>query len=154
MRNFNSLKVSTFAGSKIDAVDCLELNPANDFTKWENIYLKELHALEFKESLGNILLFEDDSIRLWNLKLNARERMPFLRHNKNYSWISENNALLKSRFGNGRISLIRVNEGDTQYIENSGKDYINDLENLGPTPAVFKVLEYKHAFHHLLPILN
>lgn len=135
-------------------MDCLELNPAHDFTKWENNYIEELHSLEFKESLGNMLLFEDDSIRLWNLKLNSGERMPFLRHNRNYSWISENNALLKSRFGNGRISLIRVNEGDTQYFENAGKDYINDLENLGDTPVVFKVLEYKHKFHDLLPILN
>ena len=138
----------------METVECLELNPAHDFTKWENTYIEELHALEFKESLGNILLFEDDSIRLWNLKLNAGERMPFLRHNKNYSWISENNALLKSRFGNGKISLIRVNKGDTQYFEHSGKNYINDLENLGETQAIFKVLEYKQEFHDLLPMLN
>lgn len=135
-------------------MDCLELNPAHDFSRWEENYIKELHTLEFKESLGNMLLFEDDTIRLWNLKLKGGERMPFLRHNKNYSWISETDAVLKSRFGNGRIALIRVNEGDTQYIENSEKEHINDLENLGKAPAVFKVLEYKHKFHDMLPVLN
>ena len=92
--------------------------------------------------------------RLWNLKLEPGERMPFLRHNKNYSWISETDALLKSRFGNGRISLIRVNEGDTEYLENVDKGCINDLENLGENPVLFKILEYKHRFHDLLPILN
>ena len=135
-------------------MDCIELNPAHDFTKWEEKYLRELNLLEFGKALGNMLLFEDPSIRLWNLKLQARERLPFLRHNKNYSWISESDAILKSRFGNGRISLIRVKKGDTMYLENSSKDYINDLENLGPTPAIFKVLEYKHEFHDLLPIAN
>ena len=135
-------------------MDCLELNPFHDFTNWEEKYVKELHILEFRESLGNMLLFEDDSIRLWNLKLDVGQRIPFLRHNKNYSWISETNAVLKSRFGNGRISLILINKGETKYFENSDKNYVNDLENLGETPAIFKVLEYKQNFHDLLPILN
>lgn len=135
-------------------MDCFELNPEYDFTKWEENYLKELHLLEFKESLGNMLLFEDSNIRLWNLKLEAGERMPFFRNNKNYSWISETNSVLKSRSANGKICLLRISEGDTEYHENSGKDYINDLENLGENPAIFKVLEYKHKFHDLLPMLN
>ncbi|MFK7814302.1 MAG: hypothetical protein AB8B59_17520 [Maribacter sp.] len=135
-------------------MDCLELNPVNDFTKWEAAYIKELHSLEFKETMGNMLLFEDDSIKLWNLKLDKGERMPFLRHNKDYSWISETDSLLKSRFGNGRISLIRVTKGETKYLENAGKNYINDLENIGDTPVVFKILEYKDAFHDMHPMLN
>lgn len=135
-------------------MDCLVLNPPHDFSKWEQKYVQELEALEFKESLGNSLLFEDDAIKLWNLKLEAGERMPFLRHNKNYSWISESDALLKSRFGNGKISLIRINQGDTEYFENLKKEYINDLENIGETTAVFKVLEYKKSFQDILPLLN
>lgn len=135
-------------------MDCLELNPAHDFTQWEEHYIKELHALEFTENLGNMLLFEDNSVRLWNLRLDQGQRMPFLRHNKNYSWISETGALLKSRFGNGRISLIRIEKGDTEYFEHSEKNYINDLENLGKTPAVFKILEYKQEFKDLMPSLN
>ncbi len=124
-------------------MDCLELNPPYDFTKWESEYIKELHSLEFKENLGNLLLFEDDTIKLWNLKLDKGERMPFVKHNKDYSWISENDAILKSRWGNGRISLIRINQGDTEFFENDTKNYINDLENLGNHPIVFKILEYK-----------
>ncbi|MDT0607800.1 hypothetical protein [Croceitalea rosinachiae] len=127
-------------------MDCLELNSANDFTKWEEKYIKELHSLEFKDALGNMLLFEDDTIKLWNLKLNKGERMPFVRHNKDYSWISESDAILKSRWGNGRISLIRVSQGDTEFFENSEKNLINDLENLGNGPVVFKVLEYKQIY--------
>ena len=135
-------------------MECLELNPKDDFSKWEDKYIKELQFLEFNESLGNMLLFEDNMIKLWNLKLEAGQRMPFLRHNKNYSWISETDAILKSRFGNGRISLIRVSQGDTDYFENANKSCINDLENLGEGPALFKILEYKHRFHDLLPALN
>ncbi|MEM1339987.1 MAG: hypothetical protein AAGF96_19670 [Bacteroidota bacterium] len=135
-------------------MDCLVLNPSHDFSKWETQYIEELATLEFKESLGNSLLFEDNAIKLWNLKLEVGERMPFLRHNKNYSWISEADALLKSRFGNGKITLIRVKQGDTEYFENREKEHINDLENIGETPAIFKVLEYKGSFQDILPILN
>ena len=135
-------------------MDCLELNATNDFTNWEPAFIKELNSLEFKDTLGNMLLFEDDSIKLWNLKLNKGERMPFFRNNKDYSWISETDALLRSRFGNGRISLIRIGKGETKYIENSGKNYINDLENIGETPVIFKVLEYKNKYHDLHPMLN
>ncbi|GMN12073.1 hypothetical protein MTsPCn9_08940 [Croceitalea sp. MTPC9] len=135
-------------------MDCLELNPANDFAKWEPSFIKELRLLEFKETLGSMLLFEDDSIKLWNLKLEKGERMPFLKHNKDYSWISETDALLKSRFGNGKIALIRVEKGDTKYHENFGKSRINDLENVGETPVIFKVLEYKDRFHDMHPMFN
>lgn len=135
-------------------MDCLELNPAHNFTQWEEHYIEELKSLEFKETLGNMLLFEDDSVKLWNLKLDKGERMPFLRHNKNFSWIAETNAILKSRSGNGRISLIRIEKGDTEYFEHSKKNYINDLENLGKNPAVFKILEYKREFKDFLPSLN
>lgn len=135
-------------------MDCLELNPVRDFTKWEANYIEELNLLEFKESLGSMLLFEDDSIKLWNLKLEKGERMPFWRNNKDYSWISETDALLKSRFGNGKIALVRIAKGETKYQENSGKNYINDLENIGETTAIFKVLEYKDRLHHIHPVLN
>lgn len=135
-------------------MDCLELNPVHDFTKWEANYIEELNLLEFKESLGSMLLFEDDSIKLWNLKLKKGERMPFWRNNKDYSWISETDALLKSRFGNGKIALVRIAKGETKYQENSGKDYINDLENIGETTAIFKILEYKDRLHHIHPVLN
>ncbi len=135
-------------------MECTELNPAKNFKNWEPNYINELRSLQFKEHLGNKLLFEDDSIKLWNLKLDHGERMPFLKHDKNFSWIAENDAILKSRFGNGRIALIKIKQGDTEYFEHSHKDYINDLENLSKNPVVFKILEYKNEFHDMLPILN
>lgn len=135
-------------------MDCFELNPAHDFSQWEEDYIDELKTLKFKESLGNTLLFEDSSVKLWSLKLDQGQRLPFFKHNKNYSWISETGAILKSRFGNGRISLIRVEKGDTDYFEHLEKNYINDLENLGNTQAIFKIIEYKKEFGDLLPSLN
>ena len=135
-------------------MNCLELNPAHDFSTWEKTYVEELIALEYKEALGNTLLFEDKAVKLWNLKLDVGERMPFCRHNKNYSWISESNALLKSRFGNGKIALITFSQGDTDYFAHQDKERINDLENIGETCAIFKVLEYKQRFQDVLPLLN
>lgn len=128
-------------------MNCLELNPPNDFSKWEDKYIKELKSLDFKESLGNILVFEDETIKLWNLKLHKGERMPFVKHNKDYSWVSETDAILKTRCGSGRILLLKVEEGDTMYFENSQKNPINDLENLGDDTAAFKIVEFKEILN-------
>ena len=84
-----------------------------------------------------------------------RTKMAYNNSNhKSPNRLLETDALLKSRLGNGRVNLIWVNKGDTKYFENSGKDYINNLENLGETMILFKVLEYKQGFHDLLPLLN
>ena len=48
-----------------------------------------------------------------------------------------------TRYGNGKIDMIKLNQGDADYFENRGKNYINDLENIGEYAIVINILEYK-----------
>ena len=116
-----------------------------NFDPWEQEKIDELLHQEIKESLSNRLVFEDDSIKLWDLRLLPGERLNFRRHNTNYGWVCTTGGLLITRYGNGKIDMVKLNQGDTEYFENRGKDYINDLENIGEDMVVINILEYKHT---------
>jgi len=121
----------------------VELNPMGNFDPWEQEKIDELLHQEIKESLSNRLVFEDETIKLWDLRLLPGERLDFRRHNTNYGWVCTTGGLLITRYGNGKIDMVKLNQGDTEYFENRGKSYVNDLENIGEDTVVINILEYK-----------
>ncbi|NVN18345.1 hypothetical protein GUA46_08325 [Muricauda sp. HICW] len=123
----------------------VELNPVGNFDPWEQEKIDELLHQQIKESLSNRLIFEDESIKLWDLRLLPGERLNFRRHNTNYGWVCTTGGLLITRYGNGKIDMIKLNPGDTEYFENIGKNYVNDLENIGEDLVVINILEYKQT---------
>lgn len=126
-------------------MQCVELNPVGNFDPWEQEKIDELLHQEIKESLSNRLVFEDESIKLWDLHLASGDRLSFRRHNTNYGWVCTTGGLVITRYGNGKIDMIKLNSGDTDFFENRGKDYINDLENIGEHTIVINILEYKQT---------
>lgn len=123
----------------------VELNPVGNFDPWEQEKIDELLHQEIKGSLSNRLVFENEVIKLWDLKLLPGERLNFRRHNTNYGWVCTTGGLVISRYGNGKIDMIKLNPGDTEYFENRGKNYVNDLENIGEDNLVINILEYKES---------
>lgn len=123
----------------------VELNPLGNFDPWEQEKVDELLHQEIKESLSNRLVFEDESIKLWDLCLLPGERLNFRRHNTNYAWVCTTGGLMITRYGNGKIDMVKLNPGDTEYFENRGKNHVNDLENIGENPVVINILEYKRS---------
>ncbi|MDF0705848.1 hypothetical protein [Flagellimonas okinawensis] len=126
-------------------MQCVELNPTGNFDPWEQERIDELLHQEIKNSLSDRLVFENDGIKLWDLRLLPGERLSFRRHNVNYGWVCTTGGLLITRYGNGKIDMIKLNQGDTEYFENKGKNYVNDLENIGEDTVVINILEYKHT---------
>jgi len=41
--------------------------------------------------------------------------------------------------------MVKLNAGDTEYFENRGKSYVNDLENIGEDTIIINILEYKET---------
>ncbi|MER3317133.1 hypothetical protein [Flagellimonas sp.] len=123
----------------------VELNPVGNFDPWEQEKIDELLHQEIKGSLSNRLVFENEVIKLWDLKLLPGERLNFRRHNTNYGWVCTTGGLVITRYGNGKIDMIKLNPGDTEYFENRGKNYVNDLENIGEDTLVINILEYKES---------
>jgi len=130
---------------KLNRMQFVELNPVGNFDPWEQEKIDELLHQEIKGSLSNRLVFENEVIKLWDLKLLPGERLNFRRHNTNYGWVCTTGGLVISRYGNGKIDMIKLNPGDTEYFENRGKNYVNDLENIGEDTLVINILEYKES---------
>ena len=130
---------------KLNRMQFVELNPVGNFDPWEQEKIDELLHQEIKESLSNRLVFENEVIKLWDLKLLPGERLNFRRHNTNYGWVCTTGGLVITRYGNGKIDMIKLNPGDTEYFENRGKNYVNDLENIGEDTLVINILEYKES---------
>jgi hypothetical protein len=119
-----------------------ELNPEGNFIHWEIEKLEELERGNFTESLGNRLLFQEDTVRLWAINLEPYERLPFRKHSHNYSWSCDNDGLVITRNGNGQIMLYAFDAEDTGYVDLNGKSTIVDIENIGPSPFCLHILEY------------
>ncbi|MEL6917349.1 MAG: hypothetical protein AAFO99_06425 [Bacteroidota bacterium] len=125
---------------------CVELNPAGNFDPWEPEKINELQRKKISESVGE-LIFENDDLRLWDISLWPKERLPFRRQNNTYSWTSLTDGLAVSRYVNGQITLIHFKKGDTNFVEFPKNNAINDLENIGDNILKINVLEYKSAIY-------
>ena len=130
---------------KLNRMQFVELNPVGNFDPWEQEKIDELLHQEIKGSLSNRLVFENEVIKLWDLRLLPGERLNFRRHNTNYGWVCTTGGLVITRYGNGKIDMVKLNPGDTEYFENRGKNYVNDLENIGEDTLVINILEYKES---------
>lgn len=119
-----------------------ELNAKGNFDSWKSEKLKEIRKEQFSKAVGTAL-FENHEIRLWEINLKPKERIPFRIHNNNYSCTSFTDALLVSRNINGQIGLIRLQKGDNFYWQCKGKEMVHDLENIGETKVKIAVLEEK-----------
>jgi hypothetical protein len=119
-----------------------ELNPEGDYTHWETEKLEELKQGHFKESPGNKLIFQNETVRLWALNLAPFERLPFRIYAHNYSWSCEDEGLIITRNSNGQIILYAFEAEDTGYVDLKGKPRITDIENIGPSKVCLHILEY------------
>ncbi len=119
-----------------------EINPKGNFDTWKKDKLNEVKNDQFSSNLGKPL-FENNSIKLWEIQLKPSETTPFRRHTQNYSATSFSDGLMVSRNTNGRIVLIRLKKGDNLYFECQQQEIIHDLENIGESTIKIIVLEEK-----------
>lgn len=122
---------------------CIELNPEGNFDPWEPSKLKELQKKEFDGRLGQKLLFENKTIKVWEAILFPGERLPFRKISGNYNFTSMTEGLAVSRSDNGKISLVRINKGDSMFIKHNGEESIYDFENIGENILFLHAMEFK-----------
>ena len=122
---------------------CVELNSIGNFDAWETSKLKESRNKEITDSLGQKLLFENDTLRVWEVVLFPGERLPFRKISANYNFTSVTEGLAISRCANGKISLVRISKGDTMSMKHEGHESIYDFENIGENILFLHAMEYK-----------
>ncbi|QLG44209.1 hypothetical protein [Costertonia aggregata] len=122
---------------------CVELNPTGHFDPWEPEKISELKANDLNRGMGNDLMFENETVKLWGICLRPYERLPFRKQKGQFSWTCVTGGLAISRYSDGKICLLRFEKGDVAYWNLENDELISDLENIGEDVLRITILEHK-----------
>ncbi len=101
-------------------------------------FAAELAAAPANRDIGTRLWFENDRVRVWEVRLQPGERGSFHIHDRPYFWTVVDGGLGKQRTDDGVWKLRRYEVGDTSFVNNSpGDSMIHDFENAGDSEIRF-----------------
>jgi beta-alanine degradation protein BauB len=105
-------------------------------------YSGELDAAPGNTDVGTRLWFENDRIRVWEVRLQPGERGPFHAHTRRYFWTVVDGGTGRQRSPDGTMITREYHVGDTSYSEHSPQQpMIHDFENVGAAPIRFVTVE-------------
>ncbi len=105
-------------------------------------YADELRDAPQNLDVGTKLWFENDAIRVWEVRLQPGERGPFHAHTRRYFWTVVDAGIGRQRTTDGRMITREYKVGDTNYSEHSADDpTFHDFENVGDTVIRFCTVE-------------
>ncbi len=102
----------------------------------------ELNRAGANLDVGTSLWFENDRIRVWEVRLEPGERGPFHAHTRDYFWTVVEPGKGLQRSGDGSYAIRNYELGQTRFLENTPEaPMIHDLENVGATTLRFVTVE-------------
>jgi oxalate decarboxylase/phosphoglucose isomerase-like protein (cupin superfamily) len=102
----------------------------------------ELAVAASNLDVGTRLLFQNDRVKVWEIRLAPGERGPFHAHTRRYFWTAVEAGTGRQRLPDGSFTVRRYEAGDTQYLDLSPADpMIHDLENVGDSTLRFVTVE-------------
>lgn len=105
-------------------------------------YADELVEAPTNLAVGSALLYENDQVKVWEVRLAPGERGPFHAHTRNYFWTVVDAGVGKQRLADGSYMVRDYEVGQTQFSTHSTDDpLIHDLENVGDTELRFITVE-------------
>ena len=105
-------------------------------------YAAELLGAPDNRDVGTHLWFENEAIRVWEVRLKPGERGPFHAHTRRYFWTVVDAGLGRQRSKDGSMITREYSVGDTSYSEHSPDEpMIHDFENVGDTVIRFITVE-------------
>jgi beta-alanine degradation protein BauB len=108
-------------------------------------FADELAVAGANRALGTALWFENDHVRVFELRLDPGERGPFHVHDATYLWTVVEPGRGLQRFADGTSVERDYALGETRYLEHSPEDpLVHDLENVGTSVLRFVTVELKH----------
>jgi hypothetical protein len=119
------------------------INDAGNFNTWNPAHIRELKCNEFNTDLGQKILFENEYMRIWEVVLLPKERLPFRKIESDYCWVAGTEGMVISRFSDGKIIFMHLEKGDSEFLAHKDKHAIYDLENIGQDILFFQMTEYK-----------
>jgi hypothetical protein len=93
-------------------------------------------------NVGTTLLFENDRVKVWEIRLEPGQRAPFHRHPHPYFFVCAEPGRVRTRFANGFYADGDAEPGEFMYLEHSEDEPgIHDLENIGDTTVRYTTVE-------------
>ena|SRR5829696_5354020 len=108
-------------------------------------FAHELAAAASNREIGTSLWFENDHVRVFEVRLEPGQRGPFHVHDATYFWTVVERGRGLQRFADGSYVVRDYAVGETRYLENTPDDpLVHDLENVGASTLRFVTVELKH----------
>lgn len=105
-------------------------------------YEQELSAAPGNHEVGTKLLYENDRVGIWEVRLGPGERAAFHIHDKSYFWTVVEPGIGRQRLADGSYLVQRYEDGETLFMPYSSEEYvIHDIENCGDTRLRFITVE-------------
>ena len=107
-------------------------------------FAAELALAEHNRDLGTRVVFENDAIQVWEVRLEPGERGAFHIHDRTYFWTVVDPGRGLQRFVDGTLIIRDYTLGETRYLEHTPDNaLIHDLENVGDTVLRFVTVAMK-----------
>ncbi|MCB1331885.1 MAG: cupin domain-containing protein [Maritimibacter sp.] len=120
---------------------------------WPEEIRAELFANEMNGRVGQDLLSETDTVRIWRIRLAPGERVGFHRHVLNYFWVAINAGRSRSHYASGETREAAYGAGDVAHFQFAEGEYmLHDLTNIGETELIFTTVEFKTSPNAPLPV--
>lgn len=105
-------------------------------------YADELAAAPTNLDVGTSLLFRNDRVKVWEVRLEPGDRGPFHAHTRPYFWTCVDPGVGRQRAPDGTLKVRRYERGETLFSDHSPDDAtLHDLENVGETSLRFITVE-------------
>jgi hypothetical protein len=99
------------------------------------------------------LLFENERVRVWSIRLQPGERYVAHRHVLDYFWTTVSAGTSLQHSMGGKAELVHYELGDTMFFSyGEGDSMLHDLGNAGATELAFTTVELKESANAPLPI--
>jgi beta-alanine degradation protein BauB len=107
-------------------------------------FAAELDQARANPSVGTSLWFENEHVRVWEVRLEPGQRAPFHSHGQTYFWTCIDPGKGYQRFPDGTAEAFDFTLGETVFHQISADDpMIHDLENTDDHLLRFVAIELK-----------
>jgi oxalate decarboxylase/phosphoglucose isomerase-like protein (cupin superfamily) len=122
------------------------VSPVEEHGKYDlTEFADELARAHENHDVGTTRWFENDHVRVWEIRLEPGERGAFHIHDRTYFWTVVEPGRGLQRFPDGSLVIRDYSPGETKYLVHSADHIlIHDLENVGETTLRFVTVELKH----------
>ena len=140
------------AGSKVIVADS-PTALVKPLDQWPDWLKADFEKNQLNGCIGTLLLSESKRVRVWEIRLDPGERLPFHRHVLPYLWVTVTPSQVRSHYLNGAIEDQVHKAGDTMHNEFGKNEFmVHDLQNIGKAHAIWTTIEYLEAPNRPLEI--